>query len=756
MSALQRRRLRVSGTVQGVGFRPFVFHLANSLGLTGFVLNDSQGVLIEAEGPPPALELLKERLLTEAPVLARVDSISSETITLVGGGTFEIRQSQDLGTAASPVSIDSATCPECLSEIDDPTNRRFRYPFTNCTNCGPRYTMVKSVPYDRPYTTMAGFKMCQQCQSEYDDPYDRRFHAQPNACPLCGPHLQLSDSNGSLLAERDEALSKTVGALLDGRIIAIKGIGGYHLAVDATNDEAVHLLRTRKGRFDKPFAVMVPDLKWGRTLCDLAEDHVKELSSIRRPIVIAPRAPNSVISEEVAPALGELGLFLPYTPLHHLMLKDIGVPLVMTSGNLSDDPIAFEDQDARTRLSGVADMILSHNRPIHIRCDDSVVKVTNLGPQLLRRARGYTPEIIRLSRPTQRHIVSVGAELKNTVAVAKEGFMVTSQHIGDLEHLSTYQSFMLTLDHLCRLYGVRPEVMVHDLHPEYISTKFASETDLELLGVQHHHSHIAACMLENNHTEPVIGIAFDGLGLGTDGTLWGGEWLLADLGGFERLAHLKEVPLPGGSKAIKEPWRMAVAWLVEFCSPDELDRRGSELNNRYNEIVSLMEKTPQPITSSMGRLFDCVAALLNVRSYITYEGQAAIELEALARIANGTQGPQLRFDSFEKAGQLIADPTPMLRGLLEGKDAGLPSSLLAASFHQSLINLNVEITLELAQKHNVDTVALSGGVFQNTLLSVSTTKELQTRGLRVLTHKILPPNDGGISAGQAAIAAWER
>ncbi|HVM03456.1 MAG TPA: carbamoyltransferase HypF, partial [Acidimicrobiales bacterium] len=528
----ERRRLRVRGTVQGVGYRPFVYRTAVDLGLGGRVWNDSEGVLVDAAGPPDRLDELARRLVDDAPPLASVAAVEVTPLPPPpdgdGVGPFAIVESRADAAPAVAVSVDAATCGDCLAELHDPADRRFGYPFVNCTNCGPRYTIIRSIPYDRPATTMAGFTMCAACRAEYEDPADRRFHAEPNACPACGPHLRLLDPSGAPVAERADALERAAADLVAGRIVGVKGLGGYHLAVDAAGVEPVAELRRRKARDDKPFAVMVPDLAAAHRLCDLSAEAVAALTSPRRPIVLAPRRPDAPVAPGVAPGLPELGVMLPYTPLHDLLMGRVGRPLVMTSGNLSDEPIAHDDDDAVARLGPMTDALLASDRPIHIRCDDSVVRdVPSIGVQMVRRSRGYAPEPVALPVAATRQVLAVGAELKSTVAVAKGSSVVASHHIGDLEHLPAYRSFLQAVDHLCHLAGVTPEVVAHDLHPEYLSTKFAVELDLPLVGVHHHHAHIASCLVDNGRHDEVLGVAFDGTGLGCDGSLWGGEFLVA-------------------------------------------------------------------------------------------------------------------------------------------------------------------------------------------------------------------------------------
>ncbi|MGH9282362.1 MAG: carbamoyltransferase HypF, partial [Acidimicrobiales bacterium] len=538
----ERRRLRVRGTVQGVGFRPFVYRSAVELGLAGSVWNDSEGVLIDAEGPPDRLDELCRRLVEEAPPLAAVHAVEATALPLTGregnggGPAFRIVASEANAAPAVAVSVDAATCEPCLAELRDPADRRFGYPFTNCTDCGPRYTIIQAVPYDRASTTMARFAMCDACRAEYEDPADRRFHAEPNACPDCGPRLRFLTPAGEVVAGEGAALHRAAADLGAGRILAVKGLGGWHLAVDAGNEAAVGELRRRKARDDKPFALMVPDRATAGRLCTLSSEAEAALSSPRRPIVLAPRRPDAPVASGVAPGLPELGLMLPYTPVHHLLLGVVGRPLVMTSGNLSDEPIAHEDGDALARLGPMADGLLGHDRAIHIRCDDSVVRAGPNGQvQMVRRSRGYAPEPIVLPLPVPRPVLAVGAELKSTITVAKGSGAVASHHIGDLEHLPAYRSFLQAVDHLCHLAGVVPELVAYDLHPEYLSTKFALDLELPGVPVQHHHAHIASCLVDNGRSDTVLGIAFDGTGMGTDGVLWGGELLVADLAGFRRV-----------------------------------------------------------------------------------------------------------------------------------------------------------------------------------------------------------------------------
>jgi hydrogenase maturation protein HypF len=760
--ATTRERLRITGTVQGVGFRPFVYRHAVALGLAGYVLNDSAGVLIEVEGPAARIAELTRLLVEDAPPLARVASIAAERLRPSGAAGFRIVESHDSGSADVPVSIDTTTCTDCLAEVDDPDDRRYGYAFTNCTNCGPRYTIVLGVPYDRPATTMSGFAMCAPCQAEYDDPTDRRFHAQPNACPACGPRLAWRETLGGTGAGAivgPAALDAALVAIMSGRIVAMKGIGGYHLVADATSESAIAELRRRKARDDKPFAVMVASLAAARELCELDDIAAAALSSIRRPIVLAPRRPGSDVAAGVAPGLPELGLLLPYSPLHHMLLERAARPLVMTSGNQSDEPIAHHDDDAAARLGPLVDGLLQHDRPIHIRCDDSVVRVTPARLQVLRRSRGYAPEPLSLPFRSNQAVLAVGAELKSTVSVAKHGWVVPSHHIGDLEHLATYRAFLQAVDHVPRLYGVVPEVVAHDMHPEYLSSKWAAQLDLPAIAVQHHHAHVAACMVEHGRTEPVLGITYDGLGYGPDGSLWGGEMLVADFESARRVAHLRPVRMPGGVAAIREPWRMGAVWAAAATGRAEAARRARRRGvdgTTVEAVLDVAEHSWSPVTSSAGRLFDAVAALLGGRQRVSYEAQAAIELEALARTVARSDAP--RYDGCVTIGResdaFVLDPAPLIGALLADLDSGVDPTLIAAGFHEAFGRATVEIARRTAVEHGLGAVALTGGVFQNARLTDVVESGLRNEGLDVLVHAAIPPNDGGISIGQAAIAAF--
>jgi hydrogenase maturation protein HypF len=749
---LTRTRVRVEGIVQGVGFRPFVHALAGRLGLAGQVGNDTQGVVVEVEGATEAVERFLDALRREAPPLAVIERVTATPLAPTGSRGFTIAPSQAGGERQTLVSPDTATCADCLRELADPADRRYRYPFVNCTNCGPRFTIVRDVPYDRPATTMAGFAMCPACAREYHDPADRRFHAQPVCCPACGPRVRLLDREG---VEADgDPLALAAARLRVGSVVAVKGLGGYHLAALAACEPAVATLRARKHREDKPFAVMAADPDAARGLCLLDPAEEALLTSPRRPIVLLRRRPHAEVAGSVAPGNRSLGVMLPYTPLHHLLLAEVGGPIVLTSGNRSDEPIAYEDGEAMQRLAGITDWFLVHDRPIHVRADDSVVRVFRGRELPLRRSRGFAPQPLPLPWPFPGHVLACGAELKHTFCLAKGGHAFVSQHVGDLENYETFRSFTEGVEHFGRLFAVEPEVVAHDLHPEYLSTKYAAELDgVELEGVQHHHAHVAACLADNGEPGPVIGVAFDGLGYGTDGTIWGGELLVADLEGFRRAGHLETVPMPGGTAAIREPWRMAAAWLDAALGglvPERLAVVGRNLD-RWERVVALARSgTASPTTSSAGRLFDAVAAILGVRDAVNYEGQAAVELEQLADPGEASAYPAGLVEAG--AGQLRLQGADLVRAVVEELEAGVAAPVIAARFHNGLARATVAACGTLRKATGLEAVALSGGVFQNLLLLERMVTGLEQRGFRVLVHSRVPPNDGGISLGQAAVA----
>ena len=766
----RRVRARVDGTVQGVGYRPFVYRLAAELGVAGWVLNDERGVLVEAEGPAGAVDAFVARLRSDAPPLADVRGVECQHVAVVGEPGFQIVASERGGAATgpsskvAPVTPDSATCEDCLAELADPRDRRYRYPFLNCTNCGPRFTIVRAIPYDRPATTMAGFVMCAACQAEYEDPLDRRFHAQPNACPACGPQVRLLERDGTPVDEDsgDDPLRAAVRDLLDGKILAIKGLGGYHLACRADDERAVAELRSRKHREDRPFALLVSDVHAARSLVECSEPEAALLCSRARPIVLARRLENAPVAASVAPRAPDLGVMLPYTPLHQLLAADAGVPLVMTSGNVSDEPIAFDDADALQRLAPIADRFLVHDRPIATRTDDSVVRVVRERPLLMRRSRGYAPGALDLPVSSPRHLLGVGAEQKNAFCVAKGDRAWPSHHIGDVKNFETLTSLRDGVAHFEALFEVRPEVIAHDLHPDYLSTRYAQEREgVELVGVQHHHAHLAATLAEHGESGPAVAAIYDGTGLGGDGTIWGGEILVGGLAGFERAGHLATVPMPGGEGAIREPWRMACAWLTQLREP--LPAAFEEIpQQRWNMVARMVIGGVGTMpTSSAGRLFDAVAAMCGVRLEVSYEGQAAIELEALADPGAAEPYPFATFAPSSKVDEaqlrpdpvVVMDPRPAIVAVLADLAAGVAVSTISARFHAGLAQATVRGCVLAAEREGVDLAVLSGGVFQNRLLLESTAAALQGAGLRVLVPERLPCNDGQIAFGQVAVAA---
>ena len=761
-------RIHITGIVQGVGFRPFVYNLAARHNLRGWVKNTSAGVDIEVDGKREVLELFLQQLRDDSPALARIDEFSASFQAANGFRSFEILHSAAVEGAFQPISPDVAICPDCLRELFDPNDRRYQYPFINCTNCGPRFTIIKDIPYDRPKTTMASFPMCPDCEREYGDPSNRRFHAQPVACPVCGPQVTFERSNGESLASAEAAITQACEALASGGIIAIKGLGGFHLACDATNASAVLKLRHRKLRVDKPFAIMMPNLETVETHCLVSNAERDLLLSTARPIVLLRRQPGSNIAKAVAPNQEWVGVMLPYTPLHYLLFADrtqLFTALVMTSGNMSEEPIAIGNDEARERLATLADAFLMHNRDIYIRCDDSVVRVFDEGrltrddesPSSLypvRRSRGYSPFPVRLPFEAPQ-LLAAGSELKNTFCITNKDYAFLSHHIGDMENYETLRSYEEGVEHFEKLFRVRPEAIAYDLHPNYLATRYALERsereNLQSIGVQHHHAHIAACMAEHglDGVRPVIGVGFDGTGYGEDGAIWGGETLIADYKSYERRFHLGYFPLPGGDAAIKKPARTALALLwslgVEW---DERLNPVAELTDKDRDILSLQleRKVNTPLTSSIGRLFDAAAALAGVRQTVNYEGQAAIELEALADPAEAGTYP------FELDQDQIQIRT-MIQALMEDIRAGVPTSKISARFHNGLALSVSEICLRIRAETGIDQICLSGGVWQNITLLGRTLSLLNREGFRVYLHREVPANDGGLSLGQAVIAA---
>ena len=748
--AIQGSRIHVTGVVQGVGFRPFVYGLAHECSLYGWVRNTSSGVEIEVDGSPRALELFALGLRTRSPPLARIDRVRLEKTPAVGFTGFEILPSDGDHDGFQPVSPDVSVCPDCLAELFNPQDRRYRYPFINCTNCGPRFTIITDIPYDRPATTMASFEMCPDCRREYEDPLDRRFHAQPVACPICGPQIWLEPTGPTA----DEALRSVHKLLKLGQIVAIKGLGGFHLACDATNPEAIQELRDRKLRVDKPFALMMPSIPTVEQHCYLSSHERELLESRGRPIVLLERKPTSTIASEAAPHQHTLGVMLPYTPLHYLLFEsDSPQVLVMTSGNLSEEPIVTGNEEARERLVGIAHAFLLHDREIRVRCDDPVVRVFEDSMVPYRRSRGYAPSPIQLPW-SMASILATGGELKNTFCLTRENYAFLSQHIGNLENYETLVSFHKSIDHFEQLFRIEPEVLAYDLHPDYLATRYALDRadgdGLIAIGVQHHHAHIAACMAEHSHPQgtPVIGVVLDGTGYGTDGSIWGGEFLVADYRSFQRACWLRPIPLPGGEAAIREPWRTALAWLHSAGLPwDEgLDcvRAASELEL---DVVrrQIDTRTNAPLTSSMGRLFDAVAALAGIRQTANYEAQAAIELEALADPAEQGAYP------IEMEDGLI-DPRPALLDLWLDRQSDVGTPTISARFHNGVARMILATCEAIRRQEGIDTVALSGGVWQNMTLLRKTVPALKGAGFTVYVHRQVPANDGGLSLGQATVA----
>jgi len=756
-----RRRVRVRGIVQGVGFRPFVFRLATEMNLAGWVLNDSQGVLAEAEGDAAALDEFERRLTADAPPLSVVNAVESEPVPAAGGGAFEVRSSESLPERTTLISPDAAICADCLRELFDPADRRHRYPFINCTNCGPRYTIIMDIPYDRPATTMSSFTMCADCLAEYRNPADRRFHAQPNACPVCGPKVRLLDADGGEVASPDpvrEAAKRLVG----GAIVAIKGLGGYHLACNATSDEAVTRLRARKTREEKPLAVMTRDLDAARRVASLTPEAEALLSSWQAPIVLLPKRPGHGLAEGVAPRSRRFGVMLPYTPLHHLLLADGPPALVMTSGNLSEEPIAYEDGDAISRLAKIADLFLVHDRPIYIRTDDSVVSMTGAPAggtakswAVFRRSRGYAPRPVTLGRDLLP-ILAVGPELKSTICLARGREAFLSHHIGDLTNPAALGSFRQAVGHLARILLVEPRACAHDLHTAYLSTRWAlEESGLPALAVQHHHAHVVSCLAENGYEGRAIGVALDGTGYGEDGTVWGGEFLdaAAGSGSFRRLGHLRPVPMPGGDRAVLEPGRMLLSYLRAAQFPDERLARLVPLE--AGEIAALDRMIERgvnaPLTSSTGRMFDAVSALLGVCRRATYEGQPAIELEGIADEREAGSGAA--YEAMLSDGdEFTLDGPGLVARAAEDALAGTSAPIVAARFHASVAEAVVRGCERAREMTDLATVALSGGVLQNVLLRRLCIEKLGARGFRVLVHAEVPPNDGGVSLGQLVVA----
>jgi len=738
--------------VQGVGFRPFVYRLAGRLGLDGWVRNDADGVLIETQGEDTALAEFLRSLAAEAPPLALIIRLESVEIPLAAADGFSIMASSG-GAGSTLISPDCDVCPDCLRELFDPTDRRFRYPFINCTNCGPRYSIITATPYDRPATTMAAFPLCPACAAEYHDPADRRFHAQPIACPVCGPQLQLVTAAGREVA--GEPLQGAIEALHAGLIVAVKGIGGYHLAVDPGNAKAVAELRRRKKRDEKPFALLTESLLSAASLAHVSDIEGRFLTGVERPIVLLRKLAGNRIAAEVAPANDYFGLMLPSAPLHYLLLRGNFPALVMTSANISDEPLVYRDDVALHQLSGIADLVLRHNRAIHAPCDDSVIRVFGNHPLLLRRSRGYVPRAIQIPA-IGRAVLGAGGELKAAICLAQGEQAILSRHLGDLKNAATLSEYRDSIASLQQLAGIAPQAVARDLHPDYHSTAIAAALHgLPQVAVQHHHAHMAACMAENRLEGEVIGIIFDGAGYGADGTVWGGEFLVGGYSGYRRAAHLRQMLLPGGDAAAVEPYRMALALLYQLQGDSLFTLPLSCLQEVMPQqqplfLQMLARRINSPLTSSCGRLFDGVAALLGVRNRMNYEGQAAIELEGLAE--RGRVGRLYPGGIISGEETLQLDWLPLIGALLADVLAGLSPADIAATFHHSLAAAATAVCNEIRRQSGNGRVVLSGGVFQNRLLSEALVSLLENDGFTVFTHRLVPPNDGGLALGQAIIA----
>lgn len=756
-------QISANGLVQGVGFRPYIYNLAAKLSLSGFVQNDSSGVFIDVEGCDSSVDEFLDCLVKSPPLHAIIEGLQYTTLPPKGYKSFIIEESATKENNATMICADIATCPDCLKELFNPGDRRYRYPFINCTNCGPRFTIVNDTPYDRRNTTMSDFDMCHDCNCEYHNPKNRRFHAQPNACLVCGPQLRLLNNEGFTVQTQDP-ISTVCTLLHDGKIVAVKGLGGYHIACDAMNRNAVSLLRKRKYREDKPFAVMMENIETVNNFCFVNAKEETLLLSIQRPIVLLRKKSDCAIPHDIAPDNLYLGVMLPYTPLHYLIIKESGLPLVMTSGNVSDEPIAYKNTEAFARLKCIADYFLVHNRDIFMRCDDSVVKVIEDKEMIIRRSRGYAPFPLRLQYAFTKPVLACGAFLKNTFCLARGNHAFLSHHIGDLENTETLHSYETAIEHYKRLFSVEPEVIAYDLHPEHLSTKYAlaQKDDILKIGVQHHHAHIASCMTENDITHKVIGVAFDGLGYGDDGNFWGGEFLVADISRYERAGHLDYVPMPGGEQAIKEPWRMAISYLYHMYGTDihllslfDTQKFMKEKNDKLEILFKMLSrKINSPLTSSAGRLFDGVASLLDLQHSVNYEGQAAIKLES---IADERETGHYPFGINANTGgrcnvPFIIQWQPVIKHIMEDLQHKTANPIISTRFHNSIVEMVAQVCIMLRDIVGLHDVVLSGGVFQNNFLLSRSINKLTSNGFKVYTHQKVPCNDGGISLGQAVIA----
>lgn len=751
----------MTGVVQGVGFRPFVYNLASGLGLGGFVFNDPKGVTVELEGDDTAISTFLQRFETEPPPLARIESVKTDMLAPTGFkmSEFVIVKSGHVGERSVLISPDIATCKECLDEMNNPEDRRYRYPFINCTNCGPRYTIITDIPYDRSRTTMALFEMCPDCRSEYEDPKNRRFHAEPTCCPVCGPRVEIHDRKG-IKIECDNPVDYAINLLSDGNILAVKGLGGFHLACNAENDGAVKELRRRKERDKKPFALMAKDMAAVKRIVEVPGAAEEILVGIERPILLLKKGEGNKLSEDIAPNSDSLGVMLPYTPLHHLLFKGTLNILVMTSGNQKDEPIAYGNADAKERLGSLSDSFLVHNREIHIRTDDSVSRLIAGKNRFIRRSRGYAPFPVNIPVDTSGgEILSVGAELNNTVGLTRGENVFLSHHIGDLHNVPAYEAFVEATGHLKKILEVKPKYIAHDLHPDYLSTRFVKESSLIQVLVQHHHAHIASVLAESGYTDKVIGLAFDGLGLGTDGTLWGGEFLICDLEGFERAGHIAAVSQPGGDAAAKRPDRMAYVYLLKEFR-DRAPSHSRELLPSLDEgeislITRMIEKgVNSPLTTGIGRLFDAASALLGICTVNTYHSQAPMELEAVAEMASGEDDFYPADIDIFPSGVKIVDTGGIIKGIVDDIKRGINASVVSARFHNSVAEFTLDVTRRIRDETSISKVALSGGVFVNRFLTERLVNILSENDFEVMVNCKVPAGDGGIALGQAAVAAW--
>lgn len=752
-----RVKIIIRGAVQGVGFRPFVYRLAKDLGLKGWVFNSSSGVFVEAEADKCRLDEFVLRIQNEKPPRSFIQSFEFSYLDPVGFDKFEIRKSDDEGSRTVLMLPDISTCDECKHDIFDPLNRRYMYPFTNCTNCGPRYTIIEKLPYDRINTSMKIFEMCDECKKEYEDPLNRRFHAQPNACPICGPQLALWDEKGNVISEKHGALLEAVQAIKSGKIIALKGIGGFHLIADARNENAVQELRNRKHREEKPLALMYPDINTVQCDCEVSDFEKRLLLSPESPIVLLKKKNNIELAESVAPGNPYLGVMLPYSPLHHILVKELGFPIVATSGNLSDEPICTDELEALIRLKGIADLFLVHNRPIVRHVDDSIARIISGREMVTRRARGYAPLPVQLNKklPT---LLAVGAHLKNNISISVDNNVFISQHIGDLETAEAYNSFEHVINDLTGIYEIKPDTVVCDKHPDYLSTNYANHSGLNVESIQHHYTHIASCMADNELTGKVLGVSWDGTGYGDDGTIWGGEFFLADEKSYNRIAHLRTFKLPGGEKAIKEIHRTAIGILYEIFGKDVISKNELiPVNNTPEKELKMFGKILEgninsPVTSSAGRLFDAVSALIGISNYAHYEGQAAMQLEFAAESVNTNDFYVFKIlDNSKKDSDIkyTIDWGPVILSIINDIKKQISKSIISAKFHNTLSN----IILEIAKRVGETRVVLSGGCFQNKYLIEKTINLLQKEGYKPYWHQRVPTNDGGISLGQIAAAA---